>query len=220
MGRWVTPDTAATAKVYRRCLCIPAEYRQAVTGALYPLTVPGNWEQLGDITPQEAADAMLEMFIEYTEGVCRVDIGEVRYYATADLPDGVLPCDGGTYDRVDYPDLYDALDTAFIVDADHFTTPALAGYSVVGHGLHPDGVNRGVGDIYGEHEHTLTVPEIPPHTHSYNEAFNNDIDLEAAGVPQPAIAFTLPAQTGSTGGGNPHNVTGPRVVLRPGIIAR
>lgn len=91
--------------------------------------------------------------------------------AAANLPAYLLFCDGSTYNRVDYPDLYALLDSAFITDADHFTTPDLRGRTVIG----ANGTYA-VGSSGGESTHTLTSTEMPSHTHtqdSHNHTQNS-----------------------------------------------
>jgi hypothetical protein len=63
---WLTPDDLPTDKRCRRLL-IPdnLDIVAAVTGALVSLTHAYNWEQFGSITPDEMAQAMIEMLAYY-----------------------------------------------------------------------------------------------------------------------------------------------------------
>lgn len=125
-----------------------------------------------------------------------------------------LLCDGSQYDRVDYPDLYDVLDSAYIVDADTFRVPDLAHKVMVGEG---DGWD--VGDTGGAEEHTLTVTEMPSHTHTYTPPTLN-IDLESPGAPDIfAAGLGLPTATSSAGGDGAHNNMQPYEVVTPVIVA-
>jgi microcystin-dependent protein len=82
-----------------------------------------------------------------------------------------------------------------------------AGRVLVGNGTSDQAFAAGA--TGGESNHTLTVPEIPAHTHSYN--FNNTVGSIAAGG---GIGANTPAlQTGSTGGGGAHNNLQPYIVV-------
>jgi len=140
-------------------------------------------------------------------------IGMIFPIVTLDPPPNVLPCDGSTYLRVDYPNLYDVLDTPFIVDADHFIVPDLRNRTIIGAG---DTFSNA--DIGGESEHTLTVSELASHTHS--------IPLTTSLPAQAGVGFagdvTVPvvtSNTGSTGGDAPHNNMQPYYALNYGIVA-
>lgn len=61
----------------------------------------------------------------------------------------------------------------------------------------------------GEKTHTLTLPEIPAHTHDYNRAPNR----VGTGGANPIWANDETAQTGSAGGGQPHNNLPPYTTL-------
>lgn len=95
-------------------------------------------------------------------------IGLVFPVITA-LPSNMLPCDGGTYLRIDYPALYLALDSAFIVDADHFITPDLRGRVIVASGSGPGLSPYSVGATGGEERHALSQIEGPSHFHTLND---------------------------------------------------
>jgi archaellum component FlaG (FlaF/FlaG flagellin family) len=77
-------------------------------------------------------------------------------------------------------------------------TPDLRDRFIVGAGN-----SYNVGNTGGEASHTLTIDEIPPHTHSYRYwpgwYFSGSTEYGAKGGPDDSH------QTGSTGGGQPHN---------------
>lgn len=70
---WLTPDEIP-ADFYCRALSIPANIyiQAAVTGALLELTFPEKWEQVGAVTPEEMAAAMLTMLNKFSDqqGIC------------------------------------------------------------------------------------------------------------------------------------------------------
>lgn len=228
-GRYQTPSTMPINSVCR-LLVIPDDPN--ILAALHELmtriTSPDAWERSGHwvihppdvwewvedrVSPEDTAALCAQMWLEYVENArcmpsfCSM-IGTILPYASATPPVGCLPCDGGTYLRVHYPRLYAALDLAFIVDADSFVTPDLRGRTLIG-AEYPDYV---VGSMGGEVEHTLTVDELPshthtspshthttqPHHHAYDPVVVGDLDVEGAGVPQPNAAQLVPLITENT----------------------
>lgn len=75
---WLTPDEIPEADTCRP-LSIPdsAEWLGLVSGALVELTKSYNWEQFGTVTPDEAAQRMLEMMNSYYADNCGA--GASRY---------------------------------------------------------------------------------------------------------------------------------------------
>lgn len=145
-------------------------------------------------------------------------IGYIIPFVTADPPAGVLPCDGSTYLRGDYPNLYAELDSFFIIDSDHFSVPDLRGRTVVGAGNGSGLSSRSVGSVGGEENHTLDEGEIPSHSHSIPATITSLVVAPGeitALTPIPLIS----GSTGSTGGSGSHNNMQPFYSLNYGIIA-
>lgn len=192
-----------------------------VADALLTMTIADNWLEAGTVTIEEATSAASEMMEAF-----QPMIGWILPVAIA-LPANMLPCDGATYDRVDYPNLYAVLDAAFIVDADHFTTPDLRDRVAIG-----NGTTFNVGDSGGEQEHVLTLAETPSHSHSdsgHTHADGNTVPTViaiGAGVPAPsaipAVGVTGVgfANLSSSGSSSAHNNLQPFLTVRYGIIAQ
>ncbi|MDD5661538.1 MAG: hypothetical protein PHI07_06680, partial [Candidatus Omnitrophica bacterium] len=72
-------------------------------------------------------------------------------------------------------------------------------------------VSGGLTKTGGEARHTMTIAEMPPHTHSYRWwnawYFSGSSELAAKG------SYNDNAQTGSVGGGQPFNVLPPYYAL-------
>jgi len=193
--------------------------KAAIVGALATLGYVDNWQQIGLIDQNEAADAGAEVL----ESLRVFDmIGMIFSYIGADLiPSSMLICDGATHNRDDYPQLWLRL-PAYLIDiaAGTFRTPDLRGRVIIGSGQGTGLSNRTVGDILGAETHTLTEGQIPAHSHSYTPPVIN-VDIEAPGVPDPVGAgLGFVQQTGNTGGGNSHNNMQPSGVLVYVILAR
>lgn len=188
---WLTPS-AGLGVVYRT-LAIPTPFLSQVSGALNSLSMAWNWEEYGDMTPDECAQAMSDMIDAYYEG--NMFIGMVVPYVTSDVPPNCLLCDGSQHARVDYPNLYAVLAASYIDDADYFTLPDMVGRFVMG-----DDANEGVEG--GEASHTLTVDEMPSHTHE----IPGESCFPYGATPEVCVAGSIiPQNTSATGGGQAHN---------------
>lgn len=145
-------------------------------------------------------------------------IGLITPYITADPPANVLPCDGSTYLRDEFPNLYEAIDPFFIVDADHFFVPDLRARTVIGAGIASGLTTRAVGDQGGEESHQLSIAELAAHDHTIPLTTTTlAVEPGEVTVLTPIPIFT--ANTGSTGGDTPHNNMQPFYTLNYGIIA-
>lgn len=219
---WLTGNLSLppTEFVCRR-LFIPSDpdILAAVNGALLALTREYNWQKFGTMTPEETAELMSIMWGEYAQSEACM-IGTIVSYATAIAPSGILPCDGSTYARADYPRLFAALDALYIVDADNFTVPDLRGRMIVGSGAGTGLTSRDIGDEGGEEQHTLTEGELASHRHSLNAAFS--LNPVNTGSPDTTLIQSVIAveETNDTGGNEPHENMPPYLVLHYGIVAR
>lgn len=153
-------------------------------------------------------------------------VGLILPVATATIPNGTLLCDGTAYLRVDYPNLYAALDAAFIVDADNFVVPDLQDRFIMGaSGTHPIGTPGGADTV------TQTVDQMPAHFHTTQP--HSHTESAAAGTIvsvglEPPVPAAVPAigSTGlttvtvdNTGGGQPIDILPPFLALRYVVVA-
>lgn len=230
--RYVAPSSTPTARRCRRVLIPDApQFVEAVNEVLSLLTYPDVW-QAGDgtLTAQECAIQMATMWNEYRKDhLCM--LGVIVPIATAEVPDGMLLCDGSTYEKVDYPDLFAVINPNLILSATTFKTPDLRGRFIMaaGDGDHPEY------SIGGEYQHALVQTEMPfhehliePHTHGY--IGGNTVTVPSGADPLVPASFVtpIPALTDPTGyltangvgGDQPHNTTPPYYVLRYAMVAR
>lgn len=185
------------------------------------LTKRYNWLDRTD--PLDAiTDAEWDTISAYVDGllyeVKTAMIGLIIPFATALPPPNVLPCDGSTYLREDFPQLYDVLDPIYIIDADSFFVPDLRGRTVIAAGNGMGLTTRSVGDTGGEENHQLVTDEIPSHSHTIPRT-TTTLAVEPGEVavlsPIPLIADF----TGDTGGDGSHNNMQPFYALNYGILA-
>jgi len=142
-----------------------------------PLTQPAfRWRGAAgpvDGTEADIIDALVgtcyaELMTPIIEGPT-MPLGMIFPFVTSAVPTGALECDGTTYLRTDYPDLYAALDSAFIVDTDHFKVPDLLGRTVIGVG-HGTGLSTYAMDASGgEEAHILSTAQLPNHSHAVTD---------------------------------------------------
>lgn len=140
-------------------------------------------------------------------------IGEIKMFATAAAPSGCLICDGSTYDRADYPDLYTVLPSAFIIDGSTFFVPDLRSRFVMG-----AADSLLIGNMGGEAAHTLSVGEIPSHSHTIPLTATT-LAVEPGEVTVLTPVPILTSSTGDTGGGGSHNNIPPYMEIAFYIVA-
>lgn len=140
-------------------------------------------------------------------------VGEMRMFAGATPPTRWLVCDGASLDRTTYAELFAVVgETYGSVDASSFNLPDLRGRSPMGTGQGDTaegggaGTIRALGDLTGAETHTLTIPEMPAHTHG--AARVTDQAEGGSGDPAPQEG-----QSDSTGGDQPHNNVHPVAVV-------
>lgn len=166
----------------------------------------------------EVGDSVSDIVGECAEAVdswySPMMIGQVSQFLGS-LPAGWLALDGSTYDEVDYPELWSVLDDQFKNEpASTFTLPNTSGLVSVAAG---DGFV--VGDVGGVDTVTLSLDQIPGHTHNYQSVLV-DIEIKTVGAPIPYGARIGPlAPTSSAGGGQAHDNMQPYYVFVVGIFA-
>lgn len=211
------PDTATC-----RALFVPnsPEALAIVRGALQELIFPYNWDKFGTLTPEQSAAVFIDMFdkFSFNQGACRM-IGEIIAYAGAESPNpNWLVCDGSLISELDYPDLFNVIGDDYGSAGMLFRLPDLRGRSIAGVGNAGGGIPAvSLAQAYGEASVTLTVDEMPAHTHGVDGHF-----------PAPTLIGEVPASTdgviasvsGSAGGGQAHNNLPPRLGINYLIVAR
>lgn len=184
------------------------------------------WSTEGEISDADWNDisaAIGQMENEIMVGL----IGAIIPHFMADISGlNVLPCEGQTLLRVDYPLLYDAIDTAFHIDPDTFFLPDMRGNMIVG----ADATNL-VGTTGGEKEVTLDMTMIPSHNHTTQPHAHTEstasptVGAAITGVPVPSAFPSVNLTSFETvvvdnvGGGQPHNNMPPFVAVNWFIVS-
>jgi len=203
MRAWLTPSGAPGVCSRRRALFVPDsdDIDAAVLGALELLADVENWEMVlsDDQTPEDTAAWCADMIDEYIWGSDRM-IGEYMFTAVVDVSiyePYFLNADGRSLAVADYVALFDRIGYTYGGAGASFNLPDARGRMLLGtSGAHS------LAEIGGAETHTLTVTEIPAHTHGYVAAspIATTVGLEP---PEPSAVPAI-ASTDSAGGGGAH----------------
>lgn len=232
---YLTPETLP-ADTICRVLFIPnsLEFVANVTGALQLLTFADSFVEQGALTPEETAEAYRPMFDSFcfNQGECRV-IGEIIAYAGDTSPyANWFVCDGSSLLIADFPDLYAVIGITYgAPDFTHFNLPNFGGRSASGVGSSSGVDPVTLGSYYGEQDHTLTLSEVPSHTHTDSGHTHAEgvaaptvVTIgagapTASAVPAASVTGSGAANLDSAGGDGAHNNVGPRLAINYLIVA-
>ncbi len=107
-------------------------------------------------------------------------VGEIRMFAGNFAPNGWMFCEGQTLPISENEVLFQLIGTTYGGDGEStFNLPNLASRVPVHMGTAPSGTTYQIGEMAGTEQETLTVQQIPAHTHPW--ACTND----AAGSKEP-----------------------------------
>jgi len=207
--QYETPVFNAADPIVCRVVALRPSLWSVVFNELQRLGYASAWQQDDPLaeTPETVAIEIVKATDSAVLAGCFM-IGEVRWLARAAAA-WELVCDGSIYQRVDYPDLYAVIHANYIIDADTFAVPDLMDRFALG--------DVAPGNEAGQSEVTLTVSELPNHSHLEQDPGSVIVQ---AGTGAVALSDPgLPGSTGTAGSGNPFSIMPPYHSLIPVIIA-
>lgn len=96
-------------------------------------------------------------------------LGEIRLFSAGYVPAGWLPCDGRSLPQAQNQALFSLIGYQFGGSGTNFNIPDLRGTAIVGNGANPaTGIPSNVGARTGTETVTLTLAQMPLHTHQLN----------------------------------------------------
>ena len=138
------------------------------------------------------------------------------------IPKNWLLCDGSYVSIDSYPELYRLIGSVYgeVIDG-RFKLPDFRGRTLVGAGAAQNLTTRFIGEFGGEEKHTLSVAEMPAHSHkpavtdtggvdhwwgSDDRVGSPNFDYDGTSATKPADGFIAPShKTDAVGGNSPHN---------------
>lgn len=148
-------------------------------------------------------------------------VGSISLFAGTTAPTGWLICDGSAVSRTTYANLFSVIGTTYGEGngTTTFNIPNLQGKIPVGLDANDSAFDT-IGETGGEKTHTLSIDEMPKHTHRVYYYINNNLQggvdhLLAFGSPnsQGLSNFEATNWIGEKGGDQAHNNLQPYIVM-------
>jgi microcystin-dependent protein len=149
-------------------------------------------------------------------------VGEIRMFAGNFAPNGWMFCEGQTLPISENDVLFQLIGTTYGGDGEEtFNLPNLASRVPIHMGTGPDGTTYQLGEMAGTEQETLTVQQIPSHTHPFtvsgdSAAGNNPVgNVIGKGANIDIFLQDVPTQSMNAnsvtpaGGSQPHENTQP-----------
>ena len=138
-------------------------------------------------------------------------VGTIIPYAGATIPSNYMKCEGQELSRIEYDILFSAIGTTYGAGdgTTTFNLPNLKGRVITGIDSNDTDFDT-LGEKGGEKTHTLTIQEIPSHSHQFS--FDQTPGSNIAAV-QVGGSSAWARNTTNAGGDQPHNNLQPYIVL-------
>ena len=183
----------------------------------------GNLENLETEDKSSLVNAINEVKASAGGGSASLPIGVIMPIATPVVPEKWLLCDGSEVSRETYSDLFNAISEIYGVGdgSTTFNLPNLKGKIPVGYDANDTDFNA-VGKTGGEKTHTLTVNEMPTHSHTItygSGSTSSSYPLSFLKPEQQHYYTKSNASSNTTGGGQAHNIMQPYITMNYIIYA-
>lgn len=215
--------------------CVEGDkYYDTTTKLIYTATGTNEWGETGETPIKDILYIVLDEQTSYTyNGTTLVSvgggsstvggetlkIGTILPFSGSTLPTGYLFCDGSAVSRTTYAGLFAVIGTAFGAGdgSTTFNLPNLNGKVPVGLDSNDTDFDT-LGETGGEKTHTLTINEMPSHTHTPSVVINANAQGYTAGSNWSEGVYTRSIAGDSlalnnTGGSQPHNNVQPYLVV-------
>ena len=158
----------------------------------------------------------------YLNNYILIPYGTIIQSAAVNVPDGWLNCIGTSLVTTVYSNLFGAIGYTYGGSSGNFNIPDLRGRVGVGAGSAAGLTTRALGGAGGEEAHTLSVNEMPTHSHTLTRRSNPDdgaYDTGSTHQDESSAATTDRADLGlfntnDTGSGSAHNIMQPFIVIQ------
>jgi len=163
-----------------------------------------------DVSADETKKITLENLANAGSGL---PIGAIMEFAGDTAPAGYLICDGSAISRTTYSGLFQTIGTTYGTGdgSTTFNIPNLKGKIPVGIDTNDTDFDT-LGETGGTKTVTLTIDQIPSHSHELNSSYIPDGSNGRWGVSYISDA-SVKETTIPTGGDQPHNNLQPYIVL-------
>lgn len=149
-----------------------------------PLDFPNNPVD-GQVYDNYYYDSVMGTWRAYGSINLQVPAGIINQYGGSTAPSGYLMCTGQSISTTEYPALFQAIGYTYGGSGANFNVPNLQGRVPVGRDATQTEFDA-LGEAGGNKTHTLTVNEMPSHTHTqdaHNHTQNSHLHTSSSGSP-------------------------------------
>jgi microcystin-dependent protein len=161
----------------------------------------------------------------YLNNYVLIPAGTIVQSAAILEPEGWFNCDGRLLNKITYGNLFNAIGNTYGGSDPTFNIPDIQGRVPIGAGPGSGLTARTLGDKSGAETHTLSIGEMPSHSHNLLRKSNldsgacdpydyNKSESSACTTDRPDLGTNFTFNTYNTGDGSAHNNMQPFIVLR------